>query len=145
MNNSNVFRKARVILKSNAELSANGTKYLSEQCRILGDAVLRVFFSRMQIKVEPLVRSENMTNFLSKALSSDSIASFCSDMNLDTVANMEEASNKLKCELFEAYVGYVVLSKGITDGLTYLMPLLDTCFTQSYSDFNRIEKFDKFM
>lgn len=114
------------------ELANSGVKHLSDQSRIIGDAVLRLIFSRLFASMRPHTSSGEMSSFLSKSLSSDTLAYYADCTDLTKFAGMEDSSSKAKCELIESYFGYIVMSLGMTDGIKEIFDTVSEMFNEEY-------------
>lgn len=141
-----IYDKALIVVKSPQELATSGNKTVYEQAKILGDAFLRYTFSRLYISMVPGCRSEDLSTFLAKSLSSDSVSKMCDALGLSVISSTIKESSKVRCEIFEAYVGYVMLSKGVNKGSVYLLDMLNEMFTQCFNIFSgTLNEFSDFL
>lgn len=134
-----IYPHAELILRDQQELANSGVKHVSDQARIIGDSVLRLIFSRLFSSMRPHTSSGEMTSFLSKSLSSDVLASYADESGLSEFAKMTNFSSKARCELIESYFGYIIMSRGMTDGIKEIFDNVSYIFNKEYAKSINVE------
>jgi len=105
----------------------------NERLEFLGDAVLDFLVGEWLYNRFPEMEEGGLTQMRSAFVQTGQLASFAREIGLDSAIRLGKGElksggklrNSLLCDVFEAFIGALLLDRGIEDVKTFIYPLLE--------------------